>query len=175
MLAHLVHSCISVKLMIWECNPCCTAALLVSLKPFQSICLSWICAGIKIHLTVFWSLFIQISNKKPFKSSYPKATSRRDKEIEVEESKSEKRCNVIHKMILWHTIKETINKYRRFLRWTHVVKKTLNYSVLCVWKGNSFYFALCVSKRETQKKMIIEVLMAFLNWYLKAFCQVYKI
>lgn len=30
-------------------------------------------------------------------------------------------------------------------------KKTLNYSVLCVWKGNGFYFALCVSKRETQK------------------------
>lgn len=31
-------------------------------------------------------------------------------------------------------------------------KKPLNYSVLCVWKGNSFYFSLCVSKRETHKK-----------------------
>lgn len=174
MLAHLVHSCISVKLMIWECNPCCTAALLVSLKPFQSICLSWICAGIKIHLTVFWSLFIQISNKKPFKSSYPKATSRRDKEIEVEESKNEKRCNVIHKMILWHTIKETINKYRRFLRWTQVVKKLLTIQYFVFGRGIVFIL-FYESQKGKQKKMIIVVLMVFLNWYLKAFCQVYKI
>lgn len=54
-------------------------------------------------------------------------------------------------------------------------KKTLLTIQYFVFGRGIVFILFYESQKGKQKKMIIVVLMVFLNWYLKAFCQVYKI
>lgn len=54
-------------------------------------------------------------------------------------------------------------------------KNLLTIQYFVFGRGIVFILFYESQKGKHTKKMIIVVLMVFLNWYLKAFCQVYKI